>query len=425
MGESRNAEYISRLECMQTAVLTQLDRILVEHPTRKVLLITFNSEVVIYLQGDKRITIAGDRLNDLESLMESLKTFEWSAVPPIRESHETLRAHVSALEEEGATSLGPSLAAAVELCNQQEGTAEVIICTDGMPNVGVGSLESNPTLGSQFYAEVAEIAKESSTVVNVIAIEGCDCSLADFQLCAEKTSGELNTLDPLELVRQLRKISQNPTIATEVELSILLHPYLELDRFTSPKGLSRVVQAIGNATKTTDIACEYSIRKKFMSEKISQVPFQLQIKYRRKDGAKCLRVISHMRKVTTNRDDVEEKMNAAAIGLTVIQQSAREAETGEYEKSQMRLHAARKMMERGCKTDEQQEEMGNFVSQTDILEDELRLCQKSKKKKLTDESVKLFSNMKRNDISKFICAEKKNVKDKKGNKELNKQYYGY
>ena len=425
-GESQNAQYISRLECMQTAVLTQLDRILIENPLKKVLLITFNNEVTIYLNENDKLIVSGDRLNDIQSLLESIQKFSWNNISSICDCHEIIKNHIQNLEEGGATALGPSLAVSTELCSKySDGSSEIILCTDGMPNVGVGSLENKQISGTEFYSGIADIAKASSTVINVIAIEGCDCSLADFQMCAERTSGELNTLDPLELVRQIRKISQNPTIATEVELSILLHPKLELDRLISSKGLSRHVQKIGNVSKKTDFALEYNIRPKFKKDKIEKLPFQMQISYRKKDGTKCLRVLSQMKNVTTDRLQVENSMNASIIGLTQIQQSAREAETSDFKKAQNRLHAARIMMERGCKTDEQQEEMGNFVSQTDMLEDELRICQKSKSKKLGDDSVKLFYNMKKNDLTNFISAGKKNVKDKKGNAILNEQYYSY
>lgn len=51
--------------------------------------------------------------------------------------------------------------------------------------------------------------------------------------CAELSGGEVNKLNPLELTRQLRLISQNKTVATDVELSVLLHPCLQLEKTVS------------------------------------------------------------------------------------------------------------------------------------------------------------------------------------------------
>jgi hypothetical protein len=434
-GENRNVEYISRLQCMQTAVITQMDRILVENSQKKVLLITFNNEVHVYSRASEPLHLGGDKLFSEASLHQAVAAFEWETVDTVKDCHEIFNQRIQGLEEGGATALGPALSVAIELCSRQKGSSEVIVCTDGMPNVGVGSLDEGNAEGRAFYSRIAEIAQSNSTVVNVIAIEGCDCSLDDFKSCAEATSGELNTLHPLELVRQLRKISQNPTVATDVEVRLLLHPSLEVGGGipTLPKKPYQAVIAVGNASKMNDLTFEYSVRSKSRKEELSSLPFQIQIRYKRKDGSQCLRVLSQRREVSRDRMQVEVAMNCAVASLAIIHGTAAEAEKGDFESARLRLHAARKMMERGALTDEQQEEMGNFVSQTEDLERELLRCQKksegskSKSVKTDDESVRLFYQMKKVDGSKLLSAQKKTgvVQNRKGNAALDEQYYSY
>lgn len=434
-GENRNVEYISRLQCMQTAVTTQMDRILVEHPNRRVLLITFNNEVKVFTNGSNSepIVINGDRLSEENSLRECLKSFDWEKVPTMSESYEAMRNQVQSLEEEGATALGPALAAAVELCGKHQGRSEITICTDGMPNVGVGALDGTyGGDGRAFYSRMAEMAMSTSTVINVIAIEGCNCSLDDFKMCAEMTSGELNTLHPVELVRQLRLIAQNPTIATDVEVTVLLHPSLRIEGMLSNNVVkghpNKAVVVLGNATKLSDITFEYSVRKKHRKTAISALPFQVQIRYKRLDGSKCIRVLSSSRPVSRDREEVEKSMDCAVASLAAVHRCAAEAEAGDFESARARLHAARKMMHRGALTDEQQEEMGNFVSRTADLELELLRCQRqSEAAKAGDDSVRLFYQMKKADQSIFLSAQKKTdlVQKRKGNAALNEQYYAY
>jgi len=433
-GENRNVEYISRLECMQTAVVTQMDRILVEHPNRRVLLITFNNEVKIFTNGNNSepIVINGDRLSDENALRDCLKSFAWDSVPPVSESYESIRNQVQSLEEEGATALGPALAAAVEMCGKQKGRSEITICTDGMPNVGVGALDgAYGGSGRAFYSRMAEMAMSSSTLINVIAIEGCNCSLDDFKMCAEMTSGELNTLHPVELVRQLRLLAQNPTIATDVEVTVLLHPSLRIEGLLTNNVVkdhpNKAVVSLGNATKLSDITFEYSMRRKYRKTAIPTLPFQVQIRYKRLDGSKCIRVLSQSRPVSQDREEVEKSMDCAVASLAAVHRCAAEAEAGDYESARARLHAARKMMHRGALTDEQQEEMGNFVSRTADLELELLRCQRQKNSKAGDDSVRLFYQMKKADQSIFLSAQKKTdlVQKRKGNAALNEQYYAY
>ena len=53
--------------------------------------------------------------------------------------------------------------------------------------------------------------------------------------CAEISGGTINVLNPLEISRQLRLISQNYVIATYVTVTLFLHPELEIDDPRYPK----------------------------------------------------------------------------------------------------------------------------------------------------------------------------------------------
>ncbi len=65
---------------------------------------------------------------------------------------------------------------------------QVIICTDGLSNVGVGSLEGGKDKG-EFYQRLGKFAKDNQTSISVISIEGSDCAMDCLSACAEMTSG--------------------------------------------------------------------------------------------------------------------------------------------------------------------------------------------------------------------------------------------
>ena len=64
-----------------------------------------------------------------------------------------LKSKVASLSTGGTTALGPSLALCVGMASNFP-TAEVILCTDGVSNVGVGSLEGSAD-NSGFYSTVS------------------------------------------------------------------------------------------------------------------------------------------------------------------------------------------------------------------------------------------------------------------------------
>lgn len=65
-GESRNTTYISRMQCLQAAIDSQIQQMCIGAPKRLVGIVTFGSQVAIIGDGTQGLPkiIAGDRLND-------------------------------------------------------------------------------------------------------------------------------------------------------------------------------------------------------------------------------------------------------------------------------------------------------------------------------------------------------------------------
>ena len=59
----------------------------------------------------------------------------------IEQSADTLKAQLFQLEERGQTALGPAVATAVGMASEGAAGSIVIVCTDGLANVGVGSFD--------------------------------------------------------------------------------------------------------------------------------------------------------------------------------------------------------------------------------------------------------------------------------------------
>lgn len=69
---------------------------------------------------------------------------------PISEAAEALSKKVFDLTEEGQTALGPALVASVGIAAQRN-ASEVIICTDGLANVGLGAIDENQVCCCRFH----------------------------------------------------------------------------------------------------------------------------------------------------------------------------------------------------------------------------------------------------------------------------------
>jgi hypothetical protein len=427
-GGRKNEMYISRLECVQAAVKRQLERIQLEHPNQKVVLVTFNNEVTILGDGSQiPITVAGDKLWDYDCLLSegSRAISEWQ-LKSIQESLSSLIERVNGLEEGGATALGPALAVCAGLASNNP-CSEIILCTDGLPNVALGALDATPP-NSEFYNKIAEYGRAHEISISIIAIEGETCSLAHVSQCSELTGGTVNVLHALELVRQIRLISQNPVVATDVQLTIVLHPSLELDRTTSPQGLSRAVREIGNVSRECDVTFSYKVRPHCVQQKTASLPFQVQIRYTRKNGMKCLRVFSKSQNVAKDRETVEKHCNVAVIGLAAVQQAATMAQQHQYKNAQTHMQSVMRLLERGSVSDQQQEELYIYAAESDDLMSELRHCvQNESTRDKSDIAAKVFHKNKVAYLNQFLSGSAKRdvVLKRKGDTALSAQYYSY
>ena len=75
-------------------------------------------------------------------------------------------------EAKGQTALGPALVSAIEVASKGSKGSVVVLCTDGLANIGVGSMEGADESKYQFYDEVALKAKEKNVSVNIVTIKG-------------------------------------------------------------------------------------------------------------------------------------------------------------------------------------------------------------------------------------------------------------
>ncbi len=121
---------------------------------------------------------------------------------------------------------------------------------------------------------MGEHAACSHTSVSVLGIEGSTCAMDALSACATITNGTVNILHPLEMVRQIRLISQNPTVATEVEVLYFLHPCVTIERPSESKRTPVVKDVVGNALKQTDVSLSFVVDASKLKN-VSALPFQV------------------------------------------------------------------------------------------------------------------------------------------------------
>lgn len=270
-------------------------------------------------------------LNDKFKLLQ-LGQNQDKRIKPIFESLDFLENKINSLVSEGATALGPALTFLIGFLNQSPGS-QIILCTDGVANVGVGTITRKEN-ALDFYEEIADYASKKGIVVNVITMKGTDCKLALLGKVADRTNGSVNIVRPSELSQEFHTILQNRLVATNVTVKLIVNKYLYIrdDNLgdykiegqnakiaeNSKNEKSILIREIGNVNLDTEINFEYgikqlSIEEKKHSKKLEKMPFQVQISYTMPNGAKALRVVTKCQNFTNDRQKAEQKLNSSEI----------------------------------------------------------------------------------------------------------------
>lgn len=140
------------------AIENQINGIKEGDPNKKVGLVTFNNEVVVY--GDCKkdpVHIVGDKLYKFNDIVEDVVPLK--VEEPLRTSYEQILHNLEKTEASGATALGPAVVASIELASKGSPGSTVMICTDGLANIGLGNLDISKEASQEFYGQLALKAK--------------------------------------------------------------------------------------------------------------------------------------------------------------------------------------------------------------------------------------------------------------------------
>lgn len=345
-GQDRNTTYVSRLECVQAAIEAQLGDILLAAPDTHVGLITFSEEVKLIGDGLHEVTVAGDKLHSSNELLREVEgKYQYFLGRSISETKELLLGKVMSLQEKGATALGPAALMAVQLAKEGGPGAKVILCTDGIANVGLGSLESNVEASLSFYQTLSETAKDGSVLVSVLSIEGEECKLNALLPLAVNTGGDVNKVNPLSIRDDFANVLSTKTIATGVEITVNLHKALKfrnVDQQHVQQHGSRLVRKLGTVCENETFLFEYCTKtKKELQEEgvdlsgLKQVPFQVLVQYQRGDGMKCVFADTQVQQVTSDREAALQHAEYDLLARNAQIHSSNLVMEGRYQEAQL------------------------------------------------------------------------------------------
>ena len=340
-NQKQDTQWISRKQCVLAAIESQLEEMKKTHPNRKVGVVAFNSEVIVYGDGGSDpIIVAGDKLNKEDvCLSVGIDNYEKLLSASIVDSSKRLMSKLSSLKENGKTALGPALAVSLGLASRGKPGSTVILCTDGLANVGIGELDSPSSDNDPFYERMGNYAKERGIQVNVITIKGEGCRMDRLGKIADVTQGQVTRVNPDSIAKDFSNIMKEEVVATKVKLRVRLHQSLKFRREEKEnlaENDSLCERDVGNVTAKTILTFEYQSKNdvELAKEgidigKLSQLPIQAHVYYTSREGHQLLRVITMKLQTTQDLKCAQKGVDVRILATRATQLTSNNAGKGE------------------------------------------------------------------------------------------------
>jgi hypothetical protein len=446
-NEKRGVSYVSRLQCVQGAISSLIENVKEQKQETRIGLVTFSDKVSIH--GDasgQPFVVSGNALDDYDTMVSIGKTHKQLSLesPSIASTAAKLSERLFALEEGGGTGLGPAVVAAISAgaefnLKTNSNNAKVVLATDGLANIGIGSLENEDSTvdsamkADEFYTKIGKWASESNVTVDVFGIEGDTCDIENLSTLADCTGGSVNLVNPVNLLRDFDNMCTSQKVASNVFVKVYLHigvEFREENDAEQKEGHSFLVKEIGVVTEDTrPFTFEFNVKrsqdlKRLNLQHLPSLPFQVHIEYTTGNGMRCVRVISAKKDVTNARDVAEKSADVNVLSGHVQSRCAEFARKGHYTKSRVSARAWGNVFNRAMthqlsesprireetemklqslndvdhllgRTVAEEMRSGDYLSSDDEMDEEEKTRQKFKRKqqrsKNDDLSSKLFS----------------------------------
>ena len=416
-----NTDYISRLDMVKLSIENNINTLLKKSPNEKVGIVSFGSEIEV--KGDCLSNLIRIREKDMnnESKIKSFGNENTNLIKnPIKDSSLEIIKSLRATEEYGSTALGPAILLSLSLLNNAKIGSKIILCTDGMSNLGVGNISEDRERAKEFYNNIGNMAKEKGIVISLITFEDSESEISVLKNMIEYSGGEIIRVNPNNILDGFNDFLDLEIIASEVEIKINLNKsmtFRDEDEKEMINEGSSIVRKIGNISKKSEDYYEFKFKesKKLVEmneinfDKLKNLFFQSEIIYKKTSGEKYIRIITKSLEISDNKEEINYQANLNIVSTLQTRKIGKLAEKGNLLKAQAIIHATRNYLKKHK----------NLFEQFNIKMNNFNMNLSSLNNQNFKNLINNNQNFNRKNLE--IKAEKNKIKDNKDMNVINKK----
>ena len=351
-----NTNYVSRLDLVKLSIENNIKTLLEHSPNVKVGLVSFGSDIEV--KGDCLSNVMRIKEKDMnnENKIKSLGEENTNLIKnSINKSSPSIIKSLREIEEEGSTALGPAVLLSLSLLKNAKIGSRIFLCTDGMSNLGIGSIEENKEKAAEFYTNIGNMAKEKGIVISLITFDDSESEIIILKNMVELSGGEIIRVNPTQILEGFNDLLENDVIASNVEVKLNLNKCLTFrdeEKINLKNDGSTYFKKVGNAARETETYHEFKFKSSSKLAEFSEInfdalknlTFQAEINYKRPDGKRYIRVITKNLIVSDNKEEVNKQANMNIISTLQSRKSAKLAGQGDLMGAQAQIHIARNFL---------------------------------------------------------------------------------
>ena len=351
--EYNTGNKISRLEMIKFSIYSMINKLLNESPNIKVGLVTFESSVTVYgdCLEDKKIINEKENEKKIKSLGDE---YSYMVSNPISKSSNFILSKLFKINTLGCTALGPGVVTSLSLLKNVKKGSRIFLCTDGLANEGIGSIEEDKATAKLFYEKIGEEAEKKGISINLITFKDSRSDIEILMKMVEKSGGEITRVTPEKILEQFSGLVESNIIGVDTNLEIILpnilkfrnENYKKLENFES-----KYKNLIGNIKDNMIDYFEFKFKKsRFLSDmnldlnNLKKLPIQCIVEYKDKNNGKYIKVFTELKSVSSNKEEILKQANLKIVSGNAIQKSAKMAMEGNYRKAQINSMAWKKFL---------------------------------------------------------------------------------
>ncbi|MDH4215207.1 MAG: VWA domain-containing protein, partial [Candidatus Thorarchaeota archaeon] len=300
----------ANLAAVKRSLNTSIDSLAANAPNTMFGLIEFESSVVARnLETGEPVQLPQTSFANLDTIMESTKKLlDKIKLVDVGKNTKKLKGHVQALRDQGGTALGPAVAMAYVIAKHRD-VGRIVLLTDGLANEGIGALEGyQVTPANKYYEDLGKMFLDIGASFDVVGIaSGAGMELKTLGLLPEATGGQMYYVRPNELDRSISELAGASMLGRDVEVRLVTPPGITI---RDASGVSRAVvetlkkkseSKIGVVGADHELYFEVAPKKEL---KESEVPIQVQVTYTDEEGARRVRAVTTILKVSKKESEI-------------------------------------------------------------------------------------------------------------------------